>query len=100
MRPACNTSHFSLTPSLSLSGGGIAGLCLAASLAQLNSTADSDSQVHVDIYETSPEFVEVGAGITLWGRVCEALRQMGMADDCVRASVVAASTSEGKSECI
>ena len=97
--PAEATRSFPPPPPFPLSGGGIAGLCLAASLIQLNSTADSDSEVHVDIYEASPEFVEVGAGVTLWGRVCEALRHMGMDEDCIRASVVVASTSgEGRRE--
>ncbi|KAF8476473.1 hypothetical protein JB92DRAFT_3051035 [Gautieria morchelliformis] len=73
-------------------GGGIAGLCLAASLVSLNSAAGPESEVYVDVYEAAPEFVELGAGLTLWGRVCEALRLMGMDEDCVRAAVVVASS--------
>lgn len=49
--------------------------------------------IRVDVYEASSKFEEVGAGLTLWGRVCEALRLMDLADDCMKAAVIAASTS-------
>ncbi|KAF8526227.1 hypothetical protein BU17DRAFT_62211 [Hysterangium stoloniferum] len=49
--------------------------------------------VQIDVYESASEFVEVGAGITLWGRVCEALHILGLAQDCIKASVIVASTS-------
>ncbi|KAF8589911.1 FAD/NAD(P)-binding domain-containing protein [Ramaria rubella] len=67
-------------------GGGIAGLCLGAALVK-------QENIKVDIFEASKEFGEVGAGLTLWGRVCEALYLMGLAEDCIRASIVVASSS-------
>lgn len=76
---------------VAISGGGIAGLCLAAALNKLDPTRDC---VQVDVYEASPEFTEVGAGLTLWGRVCEALATLGLAQDCIDASVIVASTSQ------
>lgn len=77
------------------SGSGIAGLCLVARLVQLNSDA-----IRVDIYESAPASVEVGAGLTLWGRVCEVLRYMNLEDACTRQSVIVASSrGAGASEC-
>ena len=72
---------------LQTSGGGISGVCLAGALSK-------HGDIQVDLYEASDNFDEVGAGITLWGRVCEALRLMGLSDDCIKAAVVAASTSD------
>ena len=82
-------SHFTRPPPnthLVPSGGGIAGLCLATVLLK-------HGDIRVDVYEASSKFEEVGAGLTLWGRVCEALRLMDLADDCMKAAVIAASTS-------
>jgi len=72
-------------------GGGIASLCLAGALAQLDPTGD---HIQVDVYESSPQFSEIGAGVTLWGRVCEALHIMNLAEPCINQAVVAASSSE------
>lgn len=57
------------------SGGGIGGLSFAVALAQ--SGADFD----VDIYESAPAFSEVGAGIGMWPRVTQILRDLGLEDD-------------------
>ena len=61
-------------------------MCLATSLLK-------HGDIQVDVYEVSNKFEEVGAGLTLWGRVCEALRLMDLANDCMNASVIAASAS-------
>jgi len=70
------------------SGAGIAGLCLAAEL-------QSSKDIRVDVYETYAKYEEIqtGANVTLWGRVCDALRVMGLAEDCIKASKAA--TSKG-----
>ncbi|KAF8589909.1 FAD/NAD(P)-binding domain-containing protein [Ramaria rubella] len=69
--------------SVAISGGGIAGLCLAVELMKENN-------IQVDIYEASPRIEEIGANITLWGRVRQVVRLMGLTNECVNAS---ASTS-------
>ncbi|KAF8532307.1 hypothetical protein JB92DRAFT_1312172 [Gautieria morchelliformis] len=56
---------------VAISGGGIAGLCLAGELVK-------NDDIRVDVYEASTQIEEIGAGITLWGRVCEALQLMGL----------------------
>ncbi|GJJ13745.1 hypothetical protein Clacol_008001 [Clathrus columnatus] len=76
---------------IAVCGGGIAGLCLAGALLRLDKTGD---YVQVDVYEASAMFTEVGAGLTLWGRVCEALYTLELAQDCIDASVIVNSTSE------
>lgn len=72
--------------SSSISGAGIAGLCLAAEL-------QGDPNFRVDIYEAASKIEEIhtGASITLWGRVCEVLRMMGLSGDCIKAAMAAAS---------
>lgn len=65
-----------MTPSLpECSGGGIGGLAFAVSLAKL------DAAVDVDIYESTSKFGEIGAGMGMWPRVWETLKNMGLEDD-------------------
>ncbi|KAF8526223.1 hypothetical protein BU17DRAFT_40692 [Hysterangium stoloniferum] len=61
------------------SGGGIAGLCLAAELLK-------NDDIVVDIFESSSSIEEIGANVTLHGRVCDVLRLMGLEKDCLGAS--------------
>ncbi|KIJ50920.1 hypothetical protein M422DRAFT_44156 [Sphaerobolus stellatus SS14] len=75
---------------VAVSGGGIAALSLVVGLLQLDPTGE---HVDINVYESSSEFVEVGAGLTLWGRVTEALRLLGIAEDCRNASVIVASSA-------
>ena len=60
-----------MTPILSLSGGGIGGLCLAVALAP---------HAHVDVYEAAGQFREIGAGVMIWARTWHILARMGLAD--------------------
>ncbi|KAJ3567137.1 hypothetical protein NP233_g6561 [Leucocoprinus birnbaumii] len=51
-------------------GAGIAGLSLAVALNAL----DHDHKIAIDIYESTPELSEIGAGINIWPRtwcICE-----------------------------
>ena len=45
------------------SGGGVAGLCLAGTLAKY----DTAGRFEVAIYEAAASFEEIGAGITIFG---------------------------------
>ncbi|KIJ50924.1 hypothetical protein M422DRAFT_776847 [Sphaerobolus stellatus SS14] len=73
---------------VAICGAGIAGLCLAAEL-------QKDKNIRVDVYESSTKFEEIqaGANVTLWGRVCEALRSMELSDDCIQASMATTSNT-------
>lgn len=59
------------------SGGGIGGLALAAAISSL----EVDSAIQVDIYEAAAKMTQVGAGITLWPRGWEILKDLGMEND-------------------
>lgn len=56
------------------SGSGIGGLALAVALSRLG----VDKAVEVDIYEATTKLAQVGAGITLWPRGWEILKQLGL----------------------
>lgn len=53
-------------------GGGIGGLCTSIALRQ--------SGIDAVVYEQAAQFSEVGAGIQVWVKGMEALRQLGVAD--------------------
>ncbi|KAF8197066.1 FAD/NAD(P)-binding domain-containing protein [Pholiota molesta] len=67
-------------------GGGIGGLALAAAISHL----EVDYAIQVDIYEAAAKMTQVGAGITLWPRGWEILKDLGMEND------LAASISPGQ----
>ena len=58
-----------------ISGGGIAGLTVAAALAQRGWT--------VRVHEAADELREIGAGITVWKNGLRALGQIGAADEAI-----------------
>ncbi|PPQ69425.1 hypothetical protein CVT24_001474 [Panaeolus cyanescens] len=57
-------------------GGGIGGLTTAAALS--HSKTDHDIDIHV--YEAAPRLTQVGAGITIWPRAWDILRDLGISD--------------------
>ncbi|KJA17341.1 hypothetical protein HYPSUDRAFT_1023379 [Hypholoma sublateritium FD-334 SS-4] len=57
-------------------GGGIGGLALAVALTRLNTT----DTLQVDIYESAAKLTQVGAGITIWPRGWEIIRELGLED--------------------
>ncbi|PPQ65337.1 hypothetical protein CVT26_000052 [Gymnopilus dilepis] len=59
---------------IAIVGGGIGGLALAVALKHLN----LEDRIQVDIYEAAAELKQIGAGITLWPRGLEILREMGL----------------------
>ncbi|GJE95398.1 salicylate 1-monooxygenase-like protein [Phanerochaete sordida] len=61
--------------SVAIVGGGIAGLSFAIALAK------SGAPVDVDLYESTREFSEVGAGIAFQPRVWEAMRMLCLEDE-------------------
>lgn len=52
-------------------GGGISGLTLACALKKSNN-------VEINIYEATPEFSEIGAGINIWPRIWEIFANIGL----------------------
>lgn len=52
-----------------------------------------NNTIRVDVYEASSKIEAIGSGITLWGRVCEALQLMGLDKECSRSSEDMASSS-------
>lgn len=59
---------------LEISGGGIAGLCLAISLS-------AHPHLVVDLYEATGQFKEIGAGVMIWSRTWRILELMGLANE-------------------
>ena len=57
------------------SGGGIGGLAFAVALAKISAVFE------VDIYESTANFGEIGAGIGLWPRVWNTLVNLGLEKD-------------------
>ncbi|TFK35822.1 FAD/NAD(P)-binding domain-containing protein [Crucibulum laeve] len=55
-------------------GGGIGGLMLGVAIGHM----DREKLIEVDIYESSAELVQVGAGITVWPRALQILRNLGL----------------------
>lgn len=55
-------------------GAGIAGLTLAVAL----NAFDADRKFAIDIYEAAPELSEIGAGINIWPRTWQILKQIGL----------------------
>lgn len=61
---------------MAIVGAGIAGLTLAVAL----NAFDSEQKIAVDLYESAPELSEIGAGINVWPRTWEILREIGLGD--------------------
>lgn len=53
------------------------GVALAAALSHLG----ADASIQVNLYESAHKITQVGAGITLWPRGCELLKDLDMEDD-------------------
>ncbi|KAH9902771.1 hypothetical protein C8Q73DRAFT_750108 [Cubamyces lactineus] len=62
---------------IAISGGGIAGLTLAATLCRY--VLDRD-ELEINIYEADPEVRTAGAGITIWPRTWTVMRHLGLYD--------------------
>jgi 2-polyprenyl-6-methoxyphenol hydroxylase-like FAD-dependent oxidoreductase len=56
------------------SGSGIGGLALSVALSRLG----VDKAIEVDVYEATTKMAQVGAGITLYPRGWEILKQLGL----------------------
>ncbi|KAI9061056.1 FAD/NAD-P-binding domain-containing protein [Trametes sanguinea] len=76
---------------VAICGGGIAGLTLAATIYK---HAPADSPVNVNIYEADSEVRTAGAGITVWPRTWDVMRQLGLYD-ALSAVAVKSSTEAG-----
>ncbi|RPD54132.1 FAD/NAD(P)-binding domain-containing protein [Lentinus tigrinus ALCF2SS1-7] len=74
------TASLGATPRfrLAIVGGGIAGLTLAITLGRYE---DRGSPIKIDLYEAGPEITTVGAGISVWTRTWEVMRQLGIYDE-------------------
>lgn len=59
------------------SGGGISGLCLASVIAKY----DRLGKLDVSVYESAPSFGEVGAGVAIWARSFEIIRDLDLEAD-------------------
>ena len=79
MSPLCTLPDLPYFRSTSLtdanaSGAGLSGLLLALVLQK------DCPDVKVDIYESTQDLTEVGAGIGVWPRIWEILRYLGLED--------------------
>lgn len=63
------------------SGGGITGLTFA------NLLLGHLDKVEFTIYESHKKFKEIGAGIGVWARAMEVLKQAGVDDACSKVAV-------------
>ena len=70
--PPCIPDHLS-----SNSGSGLGGLLLALFLQK------SCPQIDIAIYESAHELSEIGAGIGVWPRIWEILRNLGLEEDLI-----------------
>ncbi|KAI0360165.1 FAD/NAD(P)-binding domain-containing protein [Trametes cingulata] len=78
------------------SGGGIAGLTLAATLHRYT---PADAPIEVNIYEADAEVRTVGAGITIWPRTWAIMRELGLYDALWSVTVQGSGESlDGKNE--
>ncbi|OSD06303.1 FAD/NAD-P-binding domain-containing protein [Trametes coccinea BRFM310] len=77
------------------SGGGIAGLTLAAAI---HKHAPADAPVEVNIYEADSEVRTAGAGITVWPRTWDVMRELGLYDALSAVAVKSSSTSTSGNE--
>ncbi|KAF9449145.1 4-aminobenzoate hydroxylase [Macrolepiota fuliginosa MF-IS2] len=59
---------------IAIVGAGIVGLTLAVTLNAL----DKEGKIAIDIYEAAPELSEIGAGINVWPRTLQILKQIGL----------------------
>lgn len=72
------------------SGGGICGLTTAIAIAKLS----RDKDIHIDIYEASQAFTEVGAGVTVWRRPWQILKTLGLTEDLLKVTASAGPANE------
>jgi len=63
-----------------ISGAGIGGLTLATALSRFCPKEIESHQLQVDVYESTAKLTEVGAGITIWPRGWEIIKQLGLAE--------------------
>ncbi|KAL0068338.1 hypothetical protein AAF712_004725 [Marasmius tenuissimus] len=59
---------------IAIVGGGIGGLSCAVALKDC-------TNIRVDIYEAAAQITEIGAGVTVWPRTWEILKDMGMEEE-------------------
>ena len=57
---------------------------------------DGISPVQIDLYEAGPEITTVGAGISVWPRTWEIMRELGLYEDLAAQSV---RTGAGTKDC-
>ncbi|PCH43450.1 FAD/NAD(P)-binding domain-containing protein, partial [Wolfiporia cocos MD-104 SS10] len=69
-------------------GGGIGGLCLAVALQRY-------ADIHVDLYESTGRFSEIGAGVMLWSRTWHILSSLGLASELSRCAHAPPTDSPG-----
>ncbi|KAJ8469834.1 hypothetical protein ONZ51_g8729 [Trametes cubensis] len=78
---------------IAISGGGIAGLTLAATLCKY---ALNCSELEIDIYEADPEVRTAGAGITIWPRTWTVMRHLGLYDAMSKLAVKGEEVNQGE----
>ncbi|KXN83799.1 Salicylate hydroxylase [Leucoagaricus sp. SymC.cos] len=59
---------------IAIVGAGIVGLSLAVTL----NAFDTEQKFVIDMYESAPELSEIGAGINVWPRTWQILKEIGM----------------------
>ncbi|KDQ59942.1 hypothetical protein JAAARDRAFT_33536 [Jaapia argillacea MUCL 33604] len=72
---------------IAIIGGGIGGLTLAVALGKLSQSSPNSPNVKVDLYESTPKFTTVGAGISMYTRTWRAMQLLGLDGDVAKVAV-------------
>lgn len=75
---------------VAICGAGIGGLVLAITIGKF-----AGSGIHIDLYEAHDAITTAGAGITLWPRTVEIMKELGMYDEMSRIMTRPPSASHG-----
>ena len=73
-----NTPKFTVA----IIGGGIGGLTAAIALFRLNQNKD----IKIDVYEGAHAFTEIGAGVGVYKRPWNVLKELGLTEELMKAS--------------
>jgi 2-polyprenyl-6-methoxyphenol hydroxylase-like FAD-dependent oxidoreductase len=55
-----------------------------------------EDKIEFQIYESSKQFLEVGAGLGVWGRGMEVFKEAGLYEECIKAAVKPDPNDPGK----
>ncbi|EJD50223.1 FAD/NAD(P)-binding domain-containing protein [Auricularia subglabra TFB-10046 SS5] len=61
---------------IAIIGGGVGGLCLAGTIAKFDA-----GNLEVALYEAAPDFADVGAGLSIYGRSFDIVAELGLQEE-------------------